>query len=470
MRRGQRRAWLAPLLVTSALGVLLFGPLRESGVAGVLPGRAPVRLRHRQAGSHREESELVTDMPPDRQGGAERTPLQRVVPRLNAAEISRPELEELVRRGPVLLTKAIEGLETKAWCRDLMRAMHREPLAYQQQRAGPWDLLMHESTLRGFMREVLPRSSHEDPRFLFDEDFLARKPAQAARLSERLSLPKRLFGENWFEHFPEHLRPAPCCIVGAGIGARSTLHRDPFEWTGTSMCLWGSKIWTFLPPGSNVSAVDASFESYRFPYQSYGGDGASLAAGWQADVDLYAVRGMSRCPGPRELAAKAQGVGRVKAAEATAAALRRWWAARSSAGASDEPSNQVPLRPLDSAIARLPDTVVPTCVVQRRGDLLLIPAHWWHQTYASEPSIAVAGQFLNEANCRAVARHVCEWRGVGDSARKALEEHEPRQWVEGFLRSVLPEDVLNGSAATGEQVNWKDQWEGLGLEFSMDDL
>ncbi|CAK0850926.1 unnamed protein product [Prorocentrum cordatum] len=470
MPRGQRRSRLAPLLVTSALGPLLLGPRRDGGVAVALPGKVPARLRHRQAGS-RGESQSVADTSPGRQGFAGGTLRQRVVPRLNASEISRSGLEELVKCGPVLLTNAIEGLDTKAWCKDLMRAMHREPLAYQQQRAGPWDLLMHETTLRGFMREVLPRSSHEDPRFLFDEDFLARKPAQAACLSDRLSLPRRLFGENWFDHFPDHLRPAPCCIVGAGIGARSTLHRDPFEWTGTSVCLWGSKIWTFLPPSSNVSAVDASFESYRFPYQSYGSDGASLAAGWQADVDLYAVRDMSRCPGPRELAEAAQGVGRTKAAEATAAALRRWWAARSSLGTSEKPRTPVPpLRPRDSAIARLPDVVVPTCVVQRRGDLLLIPAHWWHQTYAPEPSIAVAGQFLNEGNCQAVARHVCQWRGVADLAEKCLAEHEPRQWVDSFLRSVLPHDVLSGSAATGELANSDEQWEGLGLEFSMDDL
>ena len=47
-----------------------------------------------------------------------------------------------------------------------------------------------------------------------------------------------------------------------------------------------------------------------------------------------------------------------------------------------------------------------------------------------------------------------------------LSFHRPREWVEAFLRKVLPEELLHGAAAAAEPPCWED----LGLEFSVEDL
>jgi len=98
-------------------------------------------------------------------------------------------------------------------------------------------------------------------------------------------------------------------------------------------------------------------------------------------------------------------------------------------------------------------------VLQKAGDLLLIPAHWWHQTYALEPSLAVAGQYMNEGNSWRVMRHIAAWLGVPAPAVEGLQELPARERVDAFLRGVLPREVLENDS------DWDED-----LDFPLDDL
>jgi len=326
-----------------------------------------------------------------------------------------------------------------------------EVVPYQQQ-LSPWKLRMREATYARYASRILPKSRHEAPRFLFDEDFLSREAADDASLRDRLALPRRLFDKDWFDYFPQRFKPAPKCIVVAGAGARSTFHRDPFEWTGTSICLQGTKLWTFLPPGKEgVGAIDQAFNAYRFRYDSSDSEEVSLAAGWQADVDLYAVRA-EHCPSAAELAELPRS-SREELVEQAAEVLRKWWC-------KSDPDVVPPLQPPESTLECLPSDVTPTCVVQRAGELLLIPAHWWHQTYALEPSIAVSGQYMNEANSRRVMQHIATWLGVEMPSQSTLQPLPPKERVDRFLCTVLGDDCLEPEI----------DWEELGFEFDVGNL
>eukprot|EP00931_Biecheleriopsis_adriatica_P073795 TRINITY_DN48014_c0_g1_i1.p1 TRINITY_DN48014_c0_g1~~TRINITY_DN48014_c0_g1_i1.p1 ORF type:complete len:428 (-),score=74.44 TRINITY_DN48014_c0_g1_i1:41-1324(-) len=334
------------------------------------------------------------------------------VPRVHAQAISSQELNSLVRDGPVLLSGALADLDEKQWCSDLRRHLGSETVVCQHQTDGPSDPMAQQISLDSFIDEKLPESSHHSPNYVFEETLLLAEKAHEADLPQRLTLPQRLFGENWFNYFPKRLQPSPFCLVCAGSGSRSTLHRDPFEWTGTSFCVSGSKLWTFLPPGdAGVEAVDSALKAYRFPYDGYGQE--SLAAGWQSDLDLYE-----------------HSAGRASLEEEVVAEeLRQWWA-----GCLD---HAPALQPSVALKAGLPDDVVPTCAIQREGDLLLIPGHWWHQTYALQPSLAVSGQYMNEANSEAVMRHVAAW--VGSATPQVLQRQSsaPEDIVHHFLEHVL---------------------------------
>ena len=185
-----------------------------------------------------------------------------------------------------------------------------------------------------------------------------------------------------FDFFPIDVKPSDAIIL-AGAGSTSTLHRDPFEWTGTSLCLEGTKIWRFIYPPSKsqggVSVVDDKLNSYRLDSVAWEEDTDStvLSAGWQSDLSLYnSIKG--NFPTAFEW---------MKREEEDPTLFREELKEKISM-VSPSPDS------LD-ALDRISDiTNKPTfaTAIQQTGDLLIIPCHCWHQTYAPVPSMAIASQ------------------------------------------------------------------------------
>ena len=53
--------------------------------------------------------------------------------------------------------------------------------------------------------------------------------------------------EDFFQLFPEEIRPWDCMLLWGTAHSRSLLHIDPYNWTGTNAVLWGTKKWKVWP-------------------------------------------------------------------------------------------------------------------------------------------------------------------------------------------------------------------------------
>lgn len=266
-----------------------------------------------------------------------------------------------------------------------------------------YDVTLQESV------EYMMDSNHLNSYFAFCEGLLSTTDSACDSI-ENLQALTRVFEstrdkpfpnqENWFDLFPSNLKPSDAIIL-AGAGSTSTLHRDPFEWTGTSLCLEGTKIWRFIyPPPEQVGGVgviDHALKSYRLDSVAWEQDGdatAVLSAGWQSDMSLYATID-EQFPSAFEW---------MKREEENASSFRNEIESKASMLYPDSDASQA----LERIISDSKEASFGTAV-QSIGDLLLIPAHCWHQTYAPVPSVAIASQRCSAAIDGAnVVRHVID--------------------------------------------------------------
>jgi len=274
-------------------------------------------------------------------------------------------------------------------------------------------------TSLGAAVDAIMDSRHDDARFCFCEGLLDGLPSArdlCGLLRDARELPFVEAGRDWFGSFPPLARPSDCVVL-AGAGARSTFHRDPYEWTGTSLCLEGSKVWRFVAPpprsAGGVGAVDSWLRSYRLPSAAWEDGGATLSAGWQSDTSLYGIRA-GVVPSARDFGEWGEDDPERRLAE-----LERV--------AADAEDLAPDFRGLDGPDVRQSVVDGMHCAVQYAGDLMIIPAHWWHQTYGLEPSLAVASQRCGgERDAERVLRHMLETALSGEGQGGRWQEQVPK--------------------------------------------
>ena len=140
---------------------------------------------------------------------------------------------------------------------------------------------------------------------------------------------------------------------------------------------------------SGVESVDKLLDAYRLPSTAWDNNDTNesqepilLSAGWQSDFSLYEYRNEDKSivPTAEQFAMMEEDNVMTKYSMMNTIA---------SSIENLRPSQE--MFATSKKIDQMENVTIWT-VVQKPGDLLVIPAYWWHQTYALEPSLAFASQ------------------------------------------------------------------------------
>jgi hypothetical protein len=196
---------------------------------------------------------------------------------------------------------------------------------------------------------------------------------------------------------------------------------------------------TFIPP----VAPDALFESRRNAPDAWGTEYA-ISAGWVSDeVDLY-----------RRVVPKSAGK-----KQTVLNGFNRLFASQKPVCSSVSSPTQLPVfvsgnKEVDSC--GLPLIEGSLQVVQREGDLVMIPPRWWHQVYHLQPSIAVASQYVNDLTREQMFRHVLDWCAQDADATNqrdtlAIDDFKGLDVREQVHKLILQALVLKNGQKDGQE-------------------
>jgi hypothetical protein len=170
---------------------------------------------------------------------------------------------------PILIENALSQERCEWICDSLIQFAGEETVVLQHKCApGPpadKETNLYECTLDQAFEKMM-ESKHKSSYFCFCEGLLERLNSESnineseengtvdvmLKIKNVLNTCKEYFlggkedieqicNHDLFRYFPDEIKPSDCLIL-AGEGATSTLHRDPFSWTGTSLCLEGTKV------------------------------------------------------------------------------------------------------------------------------------------------------------------------------------------------------------------------------------
>ena len=137
---------------------------------------------------------------------------------------------------PIILTNVFE-IKNDLWTHELLTTLGEGVIEYDVRHSSDGYIESYEATLNEFVASLSENSDHDENMYLMNEDLLRNE----TKLLDFLKESESLFGEDLFQFFPDSIRPYQALIIG-GVGARSFLHCDPYEWMGINYLFEGRKL------------------------------------------------------------------------------------------------------------------------------------------------------------------------------------------------------------------------------------
>eukprot|EP00747_Dinoflagellata_sp_TGD_P055951 gnl/TRDRNA2_/TRDRNA2_149825_c0_seq1.p1 gnl/TRDRNA2_/TRDRNA2_149825_c0~~gnl/TRDRNA2_/TRDRNA2_149825_c0_seq1.p1 ORF type:complete len:437 (-),score=76.77 gnl/TRDRNA2_/TRDRNA2_149825_c0_seq1:101-1411(-) len=281
------------------------------------------------------------------------------------ADVASVSIELMGKRDVYILEHAVDDAKASVWFQHLIAEAGDQQVKFWQQRS----YFEGSTTLSCILKRCYMASSHRAAMMMMDENIIRR----AALLDElQQLLPEAVRDQNdLFQRWPSVLQPARQCLIMGGTGGCSTLHTDMLAWTGWNALFIGRKHWKFFPPAPEVG-VDLGAE-----VREMGGQ-FNLGFSCTSPVDMFhTVNGQKcpeRAPDPRF-------------------------------------SDSVTFGPDAERYPRAAKVHPLLEVIQMPGEVIIFPAHYFHQTYHYDPTIAIASQMLNEGCKDRVLGQILDFAG-----------------------------------------------------------
>ena len=337
--------------------------------------------------------------------------------RLDARKLTKEDFDKYDGKTPIIITHAFDC--DHEWITgEIINRFKDIDIEYDVRQSPEGTISSYEANFMEFIATLPDNSDHEDSMYLMNEDLLKGEQ----ELNDQFKLNEALFEKNLFQYFPDKIRPHNALIIG-GVGSRSFLHADPYEWMGWNYLLEGKKLWTFLSPDLCDSPL---LDFRRNAPEAWGRH--QLAAGWISDVDLYKhiiKDSMFDILPDVKKGNKIEGLN----------TLSKNWAQQILKGDTKKRNRNANIPVFASGIKKIDED--PSLVrgsyqiVQEEGDLILIPPKYWHQVYHLQPSIAIASQYINSNVKKQVFAHILKW---------SHENPADNREVSPQMISTLPKD------------------------------